>query len=138
MRTKRFVYVSSEAAIGARQSPEILNGTSPFGLEDSGLRYAIAKCVAEELVLEAVGRGLDAVIVSPVETYGPEDDDFVTAGQIKGIIDSWPGIAVRGGASIVHVDDVADGIFRAFERGGAGERNILGGENLNSSRWWFE
>ncbi|MBF0130321.1 MAG: NAD-dependent dehydratase, partial [Alphaproteobacteria bacterium] len=37
---------------------------------------------------------------------------------------------VDTGLNIVHVDDVAEGHFLAFERGEIGERYILGGENL--------
>ena len=43
---------------------------------------------------------------------------------------SWPALALKGGASVVHVDDVADGVIAALDRGQAGERYILGGENV--------
>ncbi len=37
---------------------------------------------------------------------------------------------VDTGLNVVHVDDVAAGHLAAFERGRAGERYILGGENM--------
>jgi dihydroflavonol-4-reductase len=104
--------------------------TTPFALEGSGLRYALAKHEAEGVVLAAVERGLDAVVVNPGETYGPDDHEWVTAGAIRDALRGWPALAVRGGTSVAHVDDVAAGIVAALERGRRGERYILGGENL--------
>ena len=126
----RFVYVSSVAAVNGSSRPELFDEATPFGLEGSGLRYALAKHAAEELVLDATRAGLDAVIVNPGETYGPGDDEWITAGPIRDVLRQWPALAVRGGASVVHVDDVAAGIVAAIERGRRGERYILGGENL--------
>jgi dihydroflavonol-4-reductase len=126
----RFVYVSSAAAVNGSDGPSVFDETTAFGLDGSGLRYALAKHGAEELVLDAARDGLHAVIVNPGETYGPDDDEWVTAGPIRDVLRSWPALAVRGGASVVHVDDVADGIVAALERGRPGERYILGGDNL--------
>jgi dihydroflavonol-4-reductase len=126
----RFVYVSSVVAVNASEAPRVFDETATFGLNGSGLRYALAKHAAEELVLEAARDGLHAVIVNPGETYGPDDDEWITAGPIRDVLRSWPALAVRGGASVVHVDDVAAGIVAALERGRAGERYILGGDNL--------
>ena len=126
----RFVYVSSVAAVNGAETPQVFDETTPFGLDGSGLRYALAKHAAEALVLAAARDGLHAVIVNPGETYGPDDDEWITAGPIRDTLRSWPALAVRGGASVVHVDDVAAGIAAALERGRPGERYILGGENL--------
>src|SRR5262249_18566687 len=43
---------------------------------------------------------------------------------------SKPVLVCTGGTSVVYVDDVAKAIVRALEKGRAGERYILGGENL--------
>jgi dihydroflavonol-4-reductase len=126
----RFVYVSSAAAVNGSDGPAVFDEETAFGLEGSGLRYALAKHEAEELVLAAARDGLHAVIVNPGETYGPDDDEWITAGPIRDTLRNWPALAVRGGASVVHVDDVADGIVAALERGRSGERYILGGDNL--------
>ena len=126
----RFVYVSSAAAVNGSDRPSVFDETAAFELDGSGLRYALAKHAAEKLVLEAARAGLHAVIVNPGETYGPDDDEWVTAGAIRDVLRSWPALAVRGGASVVHVDDVAAGIVAALEQGRPGERYILGGDNL--------
>jgi dihydroflavonol-4-reductase len=126
----RLVYVSSVAAVNGSDGPRVFDESAAFGLAGSGLRYALAKHAAEELVREAVRDGLDAVTVNPGETYGPEDDEWVTAGPIRDVLRQWPALAVRGGASVVHVDDVAAGIVAALRQGRAGERYILGGDNL--------
>ena len=95
---------------------------------DSGLRYALAKHRAEQIVLAAADS--EVVIVNPVEVFGPEDDRLVTAGTLRDVLRSWPALGCQGGAGIASVDDVAEGIVRALERGRAGRRYILGGENL--------
>jgi dihydroflavonol-4-reductase len=64
-----------------------------------------------------------------METYGPQDDQFLTTGYLKEAINSWPALATRGGTSFAHVEDVAEGICLSLENGRAGERYILGGEN---------
>ncbi len=69
-------------------------------------------------------------MVCPAETYGPDDHEWVTAGALRSAIAGWPALAVRGGTAIAHVDDVAEGIVAALQRGRPGERYILGGENL--------
>jgi dihydroflavonol-4-reductase len=126
----RFVYVSSSAAVNGSTRPSVFDEDAAFGLHDSGMRYALAKHEAEELVLGAARGGLHAVIVNPGETYGPDDDEWITAGPIRDTLRNWPALAVRGGASVVHVDDVAAGIVAALDRGRPGERYILGGDNL--------
>lgn len=127
----RTVYVSSAVAINASDEPKVFDETSPFELLDTPMRYAIAKHRAEQVVREYVERGLDAVIVNPVEVYGPQDTALITACNIRDILKNYPSVACTGGTAIAHVDDVADGIIRALERGRAGERYILGGDNLS-------
>jgi dihydroflavonol-4-reductase len=127
----RTVYVSSATAVNASSEPHAFNEDSRFELSATGLRYAIAKNKAEDLVHDTVGNGLPVVIVNPVETYGPDDTGFITAGNIRDMIRDWPAIACRGGTAVAHVDDVADGIVQALEKGRVGERYILGGDNLS-------
>ena len=126
----RTVYVSSSMAVNASKQPVVFDETSSFELHGTNLRYPIAKNKAERMVAEYVAKGLPVVIVNPVETYGPDDTGFITAGNIRDIMKDWPALACSGGTAVAHVDDVADGMVAALEKGRVGERYILGGDNL--------
>lgn len=128
----RVVYVSSIAAIGATRAPAVLNESSPFNLHgEPGLRYAKAKHRAEQLCHEAAARGADVVIVNPAETFGPDDTGLVTARTVIELLKRPLTLVCEGGTSLAYVEDVAAGIVAALERGRAGERYILGGENVS-------
>ncbi len=126
---KRVVYIGSGITYASYDRERVANEDSPFLLADSGLFYAIGKHKADAVVDEYVAAGLDVVVAIPMETYGPNDDQFLTTGYLKEAINGWPAMATRGGTSFAHVDDVAEGICLALESGKAGERYILGGEN---------
>lgn len=127
----RTVYVSSAAAIDGTDTPQILNEASPFTLGDEPrYAYALAKQEAEKLCRRANAEGLPVITVNPSEVYGPGDQDLITAGNLAHFAGGSPVLVCRGGTGIVHVDDAAAGIIRALEKGRAGERYILSGENL--------
>lgn len=129
--TRRLVYVSSAAAINGSCQPRVFNEESPYEIDGLGMRYADSKHEAEQRVLAANDNQLETVVVNPAETYGAQDTGMVTAGAIAELMRSWPVFVVSGGTSVVHVDDVADGIIRAMNRGKPGSRYILGGDNLS-------
>lgn len=126
----RVVYCSSVIGINGSDDPEIMDEEASFTLTDATMVYAQSKNRAERICDEAAAEGCDVVTVNPAEVYGPHDTGFVTAGNLVDFAKSWPVLVTRGGTSVVHVDDVAAGIIAAMERGRAGERYILGGENL--------
>ena len=127
----RLIYVSSAIAVNGSIKPRVFNEDSPFELTDRSMPYALAKHQAEELVLQYVSEGLDAVIVNPAEVYGPNDTSYVTAGNLVDALTSWPALACHGGTAITHVEDVADAMVQAMTKGRCGERYILGGDNLS-------
>ena len=128
----RAVHVSSVAAINGAPEPQIFDEDAPFTLQGRGLRYAEAKVAAEAHARTVAARGrLEVVIVNPAETYGPGDEGLVTAKNLVDTLSGWPAVACAGGTSVVHVDDVAEGIAAALERGRSGARYILGGDNLS-------
>lgn len=128
---RRVVFVSSITAVGASARPQALDESAPYNLEaERGLTYAQYKHQAEALCTDAMARGQDVVVVNPAEVYGPNDTAFVTASNLIDFARSNPVLVCRGGTSVAYVDDVALGIVRAMERGRAGERYILGGQNL--------
>lgn len=127
----RTVFVSSTVAIGGSIRPEVFNEDSPCSLPLGHFHYAAAKRSIEMLVRESVANdATDAVIVNPCETYGESDRDLITAGNLLPFLGNGPAFVCTGGTAVAHVDDVARGIVLALEKGRAGERYILGGENL--------
>jgi dihydroflavonol-4-reductase len=123
---KRLLHVSSVAAIGLPTDRQPANEQFTFNLEKSGLTYHVSKRRAEIAVLEEVAFGLDAVIVNPASIQGRSR----TIGLFNSVKRSPVVPCFSGGNCIVDVEDVADGIMSALERGQRGERYILGGENL--------
>ena len=127
----RVVFVSSVLAIGSTDKPQPFDETHPYRLyAEKQLAHSHFKRRAEELCQAAVSEGLDAVIVNPTEVYGPNDVGLITASNLVDFAKSNPVLVCNGGTSIVHTEDVAQGIIAALERGPAGERYILGGENI--------
>ncbi len=132
---ERIVYTSSVATIGLRADRTPADEDTPSGLSDMIGHYKRSKFLAEEAVRLLVRKeGLPAVIVNPSTPVGPRDIKPTPTGRI--IVNALSGkmpAYVDTGLNIVHVDDVAEGHVLAMERGEAGERYILGGENLTLS-----
>jgi dihydroflavonol-4-reductase len=92
--------------------------------------YKRSKVAAERAVEALIAEGLPAVIVNPSTPIGPRDVKPTPTGRI--IVEAASGrmpAFVDTGLNMVHVDDVAEGHFAAFERGRIGERYVLGGQN---------
>ena len=94
--------------------------------------YAKTKVQATEIVLEAVKKGLDAVIVYPSGVIGPYDFKNSEMGTL---IREAPNYSkffyVDGGYNFVDVRDVAKGIVSALEKGRKGEDYLLGGNDIS-------
>jgi dihydroflavonol-4-reductase len=126
----RTVFVSSVAAINGTVEPEVLDETASFTLDPKTYIYAGAKHEAEAICAEFAADGLPVITVNPCEVYGPEDEDLITASYLLDALKDWPVMSLYGGTAVAHVEDIANGIIGALEKGRGGERYILGGENL--------
>ncbi|HBY64211.1 MAG TPA: NAD-dependent dehydratase [Solibacterales bacterium] len=127
---ERIVYTSTVGAIGIPKDREGTEET-PVRLDEMTGDYKRSKFLAERLVLEMAERGLPAVIVNPTAPVG--DHDFKPTPTGKIIVDFLRGAMpafVDTGLNLVDVRDVALGHLLAWDRGRAGERYILGSENL--------
>ena len=128
----RIVYTSSVATLGVWPDHTPADEMTPASLDEMVGPYKRSKYLAEEAVRElAESDGLPIVIVNPAAPVGPRDVRPTPTGRI--IIEAARGRTpafVDTGLSVVHVDDVARGHLLAHERGQAGQRYILGGENL--------
>jgi dihydroflavonol-4-reductase len=126
----RVVYTSTVGCIGI---PPGRPGTEevPVSLNEMAGAYKQSKFQAEQVALEFAHSGLPVVIVNPTAPVGDHDFKPTPTGKIvldfiKGALPAF----VDTGLNLVDVEDTAEGHLLACERGKAGERYILGCENL--------
>ena len=136
---RRVVITSSVAGIGP--APPGTTGTEDDHYRGGGLglAYPDAKHEGEAEALAAGARhGVEVVIVNPSYVFGVPVDDTVPGETSTRMIGNYlrgrlPAI-VDGETNVVDVRDVANGHVRAAERGGPGERYVLGGHDTS----WVE
>lgn len=135
---KRVIYTSTVGCIGL---PKSRHGRMKPSNENSSVdphhlsgHYKRSKWEAEQVVLEMVKNGLQAVIVNPSAPVGPRDIKPTPTGKV--IVDflnrKMPAY-LDSGLNWVHVRDVAIGHILAAEKGRTGERYILGNSEGNWS-----
>ncbi len=127
----RVVYTSTVGALGIPPDGAPGSEETPVRLADMVGDYKRSKFLAEEVAREFARQGLPVVIVNPSTPVGPGDIKPTPTGQM--IVDFLRGrmwAYLETGLNLVDVDDVAAGHLLAAERGTAGERYILGGQNL--------
>ena len=132
----RLVHVSSVNALGlgTRESPA--NEETPPG-ETVATPYVLTKREAEQVVLAAVARGLDAVIVNPAYMLGPWDWKPSSGLMLLKVATGWAKLAPPGGNDFCDVRDVAAGILAALvARGERAGRYIVGGELMSFIDAW--
>lgn len=128
--TPRAVYVSTTAALGP-----VPEGEGDETTEHPGDRYRSTyertKTEAHRLAVAAQRRGVPLIIVCPAVVYGPGDRSPHALFMMDLIRGRVPGLPTRPAWwSYVHVDDVAEGIVAAAERGRPGETYVLSGEHM--------
>ncbi|HWE32111.1 MAG TPA: NAD-dependent epimerase/dehydratase family protein [Solirubrobacteraceae bacterium] len=130
-RVRRIVHTSSCATCGPVTGRAATERDLPPPRE-LAIPYRRTKLDGERLALHATAHGADVVVVNPTVPVGPGDRRPTPTGKM--VVDVASGRArgyvARSALNIVAVEDVAAGHIRAFEHGRAGERYLLGGENL--------
>jgi dihydroflavonol-4-reductase len=132
----RIVYTSTVGCIGL---PEKVNGkveptdeTTPVSGAQMSNHYKKSKWQAEVVARELAEKGLPVVIVNPSAPIGPRDVKPTPTGKV--IVDflnrKMPAY-LDTGLNWAHVRDVAVGHILAAEKGGIGERYILGNAEGN-------
>jgi len=135
---ERVVYTSTVGCIGFVDGG-LGDETTPVSLAEMSGHYKRSKFLAEKVALEFAGKGLPVVIVNPTAPVGDHDVKPTPTGQT--IVDFLRGrmpAYLDTGLNIVDVRDVARGHLLACEKGRAGERYILGSENLTLQQIFAE
>lgn len=133
MGIRHVVHTSSAVTIG--------EGRDQVGDEETVHRgyflsdYERSKYLGEQVALKMCERGLPVVCVNPTSVYGPGQTRHMTGALIRFLNGRLPGV-VDSKLNFVCIDDVIEGHLLAMERGEAGQRYILGGENASLMRFF--
>ncbi len=130
-RVERFVYTSTVATIAVPRGSTLPDESNRASVDEMVGNYKKSKLLAEQEALRAAHEGLPVVIVNPTTPVGPGDWKPTPTGRI--IVDFLLGrmpAYVDTGLNFVAVEDAARGHLLAAERGGIGERYLLGGKNM--------
>ena len=128
---RRVIYTSSVATMGFGNNGRLTDEKSPVTLANMIGDYKRSKFMAEQLVIEAGRSGQNVVMVNPTTPVGERDIKPTPSGQIildflrrkfPAYVDTGLESGRRGG--LRRRTPAGDG------EGAAGERYILGGENL--------
>jgi dihydroflavonol-4-reductase len=131
---ERTVHTSTIAAIGPAEGRSTADETQGFNAARIGLAYANAKAEAEREALRVCAHGLPVVIVNPAHVLGRGDLHRSSTELVRRFLRREIPLYVDGALCIVGAQDVARGHLLAEERGGVGERYILGGRNFTNDR----
>jgi dihydroflavonol-4-reductase len=126
----RVVYTSTVGCIGIPDEG-LGDEQTPVSLADMTGDYKKSKFMAEQIALQYAQAGLPVVIVNPTAPVGNHDVKPTPTGRI--VLDFMNGAIpayIDTGLNLVDVRDCAKGHLQACERGEAGQRYILGAENL--------
>jgi len=127
---ERVVYTSTVGCIGVPEGG-VGDETMPVRLEEMKGAYKKSKFLAERVAAEFAEDGFPVVVVNPTAPIGAHDVKPTPTGRI--VLDFLKGgmpAYIDTGLNVIDVRDTAEGHLLACERGRAGERYILGSENL--------
>ena len=125
----KIVYVSTVGVFGNTKE-EVVDERYERDTSEGFLScYDETKYKSHQIAKDRIAKGAPIVIVQPGGVYGPGDHselgnfiDQVRNGKLRAKV--FP----QMGFNLVHVDDVADGIVLALDKGVVGESYVLGGQ----------
>lgn len=132
----RLIQVSTVDTLPAARTAGEPIAEESFGLAKVPCSYVVSKTEAEKVVRDAIGDGLDAVIVNPGFMLGPYDWKPSSGRMMIEVARAPLLVAPGGGGSVCDVRDVARAIVETLQRGRTGQRYILAGENVTYQRLW--
>ncbi len=116
---QRFVFLSTIGTIAVGLHGETVDEDTPFNWADQAGSYIESRRAAEQLVLSYVAdHGLPAVVTNVSNPYGPPDWQPRQGMFVKLAAQGKMPFYVRGvGSEVVGIDDAADGMLLAAQRG---------------------
>lgn len=125
MGVKRFVFTSSIVTIGLNPSG-VSSEADEFNWEDQAPPYVMTRVEAERQLLELCRKGLPGIICNVATTFGGHDHQPTPQGELlKLTVEKRMPIYWNTKMSVVGIEDAADAMLLAEQRGRVGERYII-------------
>jgi len=132
--TPKVVYISTVGAFGNTHG-KIVDETFEHPGEGFGSYYEETKYLAHQVAKRLIADGLPLTIVQPGGVYGPDDHSELGKLIKQMLRGRLPAIPFPDfGITMVHVEDVADGVLLALDKGEVGESYVLGGQNTTNRK----
>ena len=129
---KRLVHFSSIHAYRARHAGEVIDETGALATDEGAFPYERSKAIAQLAVLDAVKRGLEAVVLNPTGIIGPNDYKPSRMGEVlMDIYNRRYPVLIDGGYDWVDSRDVAACALAAEKKGRSGENYLVSGHWLH-------
>lgn len=128
LKVPRFIHFSSIHAL--QQSPVDLpiDESRPL-VGETGLAYDVSKAAGERIIMDAVAKGLPAIILRPTAIVGPADPEpSLTGKAILQLFNHQIPALIPGGYDWVDVRDVVDVAIKAITKGKIGEQYMVSGK----------
>ena len=127
---QRVVYVSTGNVFGNTRG-QVVDETFQRDGDDFVSYYDETKYRAHQIAKERIAAGAPIVIVQPGVVYGPGDHSEVGNVITQVSRGKMPAKAfTETGFNMVYVDDVAEGVLLAYDKGRDGEAYAVGGERV--------
>jgi dihydroflavonol-4-reductase len=125
-KVPKVVYVSTIGAFGNTHG-EVVDESYEHPGDSFTSYYEQTKVEAHQVAKRLISEGLPCVIVQPGGVYGPDDHSAIGKQMSDFVRGRLPALAFPDvGMNMVYVEDVADGVILALDRGTVGESYILG------------
>lgn len=128
-KVKKFIHVSSIAAVGRPKAIFNLNEETKWEESPNNSTYAKSKYLSELEVWRGIAEGLDAVILNPSYILGPGDMSRSST-QIFRYIKEKSRFYTDGNLNFVDVRDVAKALELVIDQDKSGERFIICGGTI--------
>lgn len=125
---KKFIHVSSVAAIGKTKNNEIVTEQTHWQDSKYNTMYGVSKHHSEMEVWRGVAEGLNAIIVNPSLILGYGDWNVSSSAIFKSVYKNFPWYT-KGVTGFVDVEDVSRAIVQLLATNIHSERFIINGEN---------
>ena len=127
---RKFVHVSSVAALGRIHTGEMIDETMLWSEETSNSKYGHSKYLGEMEVWRGVAEGLNAVIINPSIILGGVNWNEGSTKIFKSVYDEFPWYT-EGTTGFVDVKDVAVAMVQLMESNITAEKFIVSAENIS-------